>query len=54
MLNLWVTSDKSCSLNAWDIANEDLEFRLQSNKIKNTIFDIVEILDLKLVAIGYI
>lgn len=52
MLNLWVTTDKSNSINAWDISNETLEFRIQSPRIKNTIIDIVEMIALKLVAIG--
>lgn len=52
MLNQWITSDKSNSINAWDINNEVLEFRISSPKIKNSILDIVELSHLKLVAIG--
>ena len=53
MLNQWITSDKSNSINGWDINNELLEFRISSPKIKNSIIDIVELSHLKLVAIGF-
>lgn len=52
MANLWFTTDRTNTLNAWDIKNEQLEYQISSARIKGSIFDIVEIMYLKLIAIG--
>ena len=52
MTNLWFTTDKTNTLNTWDLMNERLEYQISSPRIKGAIFDIVEIMYLKLLAIG--
>jgi len=52
MTNLWFTTDKTNCLNAWNLLNERLEYSIKSFKIKGSIFDIAEIMYLKLIAIG--
>lgn len=48
----WVTTDSNNQLYEWDLEKEIVKRTLSSNKIKHTIFEVVEIPELKLVAVG--
>jgi len=51
-LDTWVTTDKTNAIWDWNIETESLNYQLVSPMIKSTIFDIVEIAFMKLVALG--
>lgn len=50
--NCWVTTDAKNQLYEWDLEKECVKRTLSSSKIKHTIFDVIEIPELKLVAVG--
>ncbi|EAR87863.2 WD domain, G-beta repeat protein (macronuclear) [Tetrahymena thermophila SB210] len=50
--NCWVTTDAKNQLYEWDLEKEIVKRTLSSPKIKHTIFEVIEIPELKLVAVG--
>lgn len=50
--NCWLTTDAKNKLYEWDLERENMKRCFSSPKIKNTIFEVVEISQLKLVAVG--
>ena len=51
-LDAWVTTDKSNVLNIWDLSEDKLAYRLQSEKINAAILDLMVIEVMKLVAVS--
>ena len=51
-MDTWLTTDKTNAIWDWNIETESLNYQLVSPLIKSTIFDIVEISFMKLVAVG--
>ncbi|KAL4463948.1 hypothetical protein ABPG74_005885 [Tetrahymena malaccensis] len=48
----WITSDKTNSINIWDLEKEKLKQQIQSKEITGSINEIVEITHIKLVAVS--